>query len=115
MEPFLEKDKNMENSIFYFPIKFNFSDDEQELGFTQPYFEIINNNNIECGLSTKVTANEKENNKNKDEMNQFMIDETYFKNQIKKIKMKRRKNAFLEGKEKVIQGEAYIVNILMII
>ena len=107
METFLESENNMENSLFYSPKMFNFSGNEQEFGFglSQPYFEDINNNNIVCGLPTnETTINEKENKKNKDEMNHFKTEEVYLNNQIKSDKNEKKKKSLLGRKRKGDSG-----------
>ena len=102
MEYIFENDNiNMENSVFY-PGMFNFFEKEQEIDsdLNQSYMKYHYYNNIICGLSTNATINENENKKNKDELNQFIANETYFNNQIKKDKNVKKAKSLLGRKRK---------------
>ena len=106
MESFFEFDNNLESSLLF---SLDFADNEQaDFDINKYDFKNINEDYINCGISTKETMNKNKskNKENKDEMNQIKDDEIFPNYSNEKDKNEKRKTNPLGRKKKGESGSS---------
>jgi hypothetical protein len=106
MESFFEFDNNLESSLLF---SLDFADNEQaDFDINKYDFKNINEDYINCGISTKETMNKNKskNKENKDEMNQIKDDEIFPNYSNEKDKNEKKHTNLLGKKQKGNSGSS---------